>query len=141
MTFVTDRIAIGNCRDAIDLEGIRAAGIRSILCLNGQLRGRSPESCGVEALRVFDLRDGPGNDPRLFEHALRTVGAYSRKHPRLLVHCHAGRSRSVVVVAGHLMQAEGWSSAEAIEFIAQRREIALTPGIMGLLDSANRAPF
>ncbi len=133
MTFITDRIAIGNFEDAQDLKALNATGIRSILCLNGLLRERSPESCGVEVLRVFDLRDGPGNDPYLFEQAVKTVGKFVRDAPNLLVHCHAGRSRSVVVVAGHLMRTEGFSMDEAIALIARHREIALTPGITELL--------
>jgi protein tyrosine phosphatase (PTP) superfamily phosphohydrolase (DUF442 family) len=133
LTLITDKIAIGNCEDAQDKEGIRAFGIRSILCLNGLLLGRSAESCGVEALRVFDLRDGPGNDPYVFEQAVTTVGKFAREFPNVLVHCQAGRSRSVIVVASHLMQTGGFSAGEAIDYIAQRREIALTHGIIHLL--------
>lgn len=50
----------------------------SILCLNGLLLDRTPEACGVEALRVFDLRDGQGNDPYLFEQVVATVGKVSQ---------------------------------------------------------------
>jgi hypothetical protein len=99
MTFITDTIAIGNFIDAEDRATREAAGIRSILCLNGLLQGCKPADCGVEALTCFNLTDGSGNDPWLFDRAVKIVGEYALKHPKLLVHCHAGRSRSVMVVA------------------------------------------
>ena len=99
------------------------------------------EACGVEALKVFDFRDGPGNDPWQFRLAVKTIAEFIRKFPNLLVHCHAGRSRSVVVVAGHLMAHEKWSQAEAITFISRRREIALTPGITNLLHESDEPLF
>ncbi len=100
MTFITDTIAIGNCHDAEDLTVQEQAGIRSILCLNGLLSPFTAADCGVDALTSFHFRDGSGNDPEVFERAVSIVGEYSRQHPKLLVHCHAGKSRSVMVVAG-----------------------------------------
>ena len=52
---------------------------------------------------------------------------------RILVHCHAGRSRSVVVVARFLMQSRGLAAQAALDLIAARREIYLSPGIEELL--------
>lgn len=107
MNFITDSIAIGNTHDATDLAGLQAAGIRSILCLNGQLAGRTPEDCGVDELTCLNLVDGKGNDPWLFERAVKAVGHHATKHPKLLVHCQAGKSRSVMVVACHLVRQNG----------------------------------
>ena len=54
----------------------------------------------------------------------------------LLVQCHAGRSRSVIVVAAHLMRTERLRPEEALERVAARREVAITPGIERLLRGA-----
>ena len=138
MTFITDTIAIGNFIDAEDRANREAAGIRSILCLNGLLQGCKPEDCGVEALTCFKLRDGPGNDPWLFDRAVRIVGEYALKHPRLLVHCHAGRSRSVMVVASHLVSQNAWDLRQALAFIhAKRPEIVLPDELMSTWDVNN----
>ena len=134
MTAITDSLFIGNFENVEKPEVLASEGVQSILCLNGYLRGRAPESCGVQALRVFDLKDGPGNDPHVFKLAVRAVGELTSSHPKLLVHCHAGRSRSVVVVAGYLMQTHDMTAAEAIAKIAACREIAITPGLAALLD-------
>jgi protein-tyrosine phosphatase len=69
------------------------------------------------------------------DQAVRLVGVLSEQSPKLLVHCRAGRSRSVVVLAGYLMRERRWSCDKAIAFIAGRHDIQLTPGIEGLLRS------
>jgi protein tyrosine phosphatase (PTP) superfamily phosphohydrolase (DUF442 family) len=135
MTFITETIAIGNCVDAEDQAALQAAGIRSILCLNGQLAGRTPEHCGVEALACFSFIDGAGNDPGLFGRAVRLVGQYATQNPKLLVHCQAGRSRSVMVVAVYLARQNGWELRKALDFIhARRREILHPAALLSLWD-------
>jgi hypothetical protein len=130
MTFITDTIAIGNCMDAEDQTAIGAAGIRSILCLNGLLAGRTPEQCGVEALTCFNFIDGCGNDPALFDRAVRIVTQYSAQSPKLLVHCHAGRSRSVMVVAAHLVRQTGWDLRKALDLIHTKRRDIVHPRVL-----------
>ncbi len=135
MDWITDTIAIGNYLDAENLELRLSNNILSMICLNGKLRGVSARDLQLDALEVYDLKDGPGNNPEIFCRAVRSVGHLSRKHPRLLVQCHAGRSRSVIVVAGHLMIAHGWTSAEALSYVGARREMALTAGLEAILAS------
>lgn len=135
MNWITDNIAIGNYLDAQDAVLHRAEGIRSVLCLDGKLRGIAPETMELAALAVFDFKDGPGNDPGVFKRAVETVSRLSKSHPKLLVQCHAGRSRSVITVAAHLMRSHKWSASQAISFIGGKREIAITPGIERLLQA------
>ena len=137
MDWITDTIAIGNYLDAEDTTTRLTNGIKSMICLNGKLRGVSPETLQLDALDNYDLKDGPGNNLDIFRRAVESVGYSARRHPKLLVHCHAGRSRSVVVVAAHLMLTNKWSAQEALSFVSARREAALTEGIELLL----RAPF
>ena len=133
MHWITDTIAIGNHLDALDAGQQRTEGIRSLLCLDGKLRGVSAGTLGLDALAVFELTDGPGNNPEIFQRAVETVARFSKEHPRLLVQCHAGRSRSVIVVAANLMRTRRWTTEEAVSFIRGKREIAITPGIEKLL--------
>ena len=137
MDWITDAIAIGNYIDAEDTEARLANGIRSMICLNGKLRGVRPETLKLDALDNYDLKDGPGNNLEIFRRAVENVGYSARRHPKLLVQCHAGRSRSVVIVAAHLMRTNQWSAQEALSFVSSKREAALTDGIELLL----RAPF
>ena len=138
MTFITDTIAIGNFIDAEDRATREAAGIRSILCLNGLLQGCKPSDCGVEAMTCFDLTDGSGNDPWIFDRAVKIVGHYALQHPKLLVHCHAGRSRSVMVVASHLVRQNAWDLRQALAYIhAKRPEIVLPDELLSVWDVNN----
>jgi hypothetical protein len=137
MDWITDNIAIGNYLDAEDAQLRQSSGIRSMICLNGKQAGIRPESLQLDYLDNYDLKDGPGNNPDIFRRAVESVAFAVRRHPKLLVQCHAGRSRSVIVVAAHLMRANRWPAEQALAFVASKREIALTSGIEGLL----RAPF
>ncbi|MFZ2279988.1 MAG: dual specificity protein phosphatase [Prosthecobacter sp.] len=138
MTFITDTIAIGNFVDAENRAAMEVAGIRSILCLNGHFYDCTPADCGVEALTCFNLRDGPGNAPWLFDRAVKIVGEYALKHPKLLVHCHAGRSRSVMVVASHLVRMNAWDLRQALALIhAKRPEIVLPDDLLSTWDVNN----
>jgi len=133
MDWITDNLAIGNYLDAQNGELHERESIRSLVCLDGKLRGVAPETLRMDALEAFDLKDGPGNNPDLFKRIVETIGRLSRKHPRLLVQCHAGRSRSVIAVTAHLMRTQSLSREDALSFVASKREILLTPGITELL--------
>jgi protein-tyrosine phosphatase len=137
MDWITEDLAIGNYVDAEDDAVLRSSGIRSIICLNDHLRGVSAESRQLDSLENFNLKDGPGNDPEMFRRAVESVARAVRRYPKVLVHCHAGRSRSVIVVAAHLIRVHRWSSQEALTYVTARREAAITPGIESLL----QAPF
>ena len=138
MTFITDTIAIGNFMDAQDHAALQEAGIRSILCLNGLLSGLQPDDLGVEAMTCFNFTDGSGNNPQLFERAVKIVGRYAQQNPKLLVHCHAGKSRSVMVVASHLVRQHQWDLREALEFIqAKRPEIMHPEDLLAIWDVNN----
>ncbi|MFZ4703629.1 MAG: hypothetical protein ACOYMG_26600, partial [Candidatus Methylumidiphilus sp.] len=53
--------------------------------------------------------------------------------PSGLVHRHAGRSRSVTVVAGYLVQIKGLSPTAAYDYISTKRETAVQSGLPELL--------
>jgi protein-tyrosine phosphatase len=135
MDWITEEIAIGNYLDAEDAAALRTSGIRSMICLNDKLRGVRPETLELDALSNYYLKDGPGNNPDIFKRAVDAVGLLSKRNPKLLVFCHAGRSRSVVVVAAHLIKTNRWTAEHSVAFIAAKRDIALTPGIEALLKS------
>jgi protein-tyrosine phosphatase len=53
----------------------------------------------------------------------------------VLVQCHAGRSRSAVVVAGHLVRSHGVGAEEAVALVAARRAVNITPALLSLLEA------
>ncbi len=134
MDKITERIWIGNSDEAKDRESLQVAGIRSALCLDGCMTRVGAEEVGVERIEVVELIDGAGNRPEVFLRAVRLLRGLAVKHPPVLVHCYAGRSRSAAVVCNFLMREEGNSLAEAMRRITSKRKVAIAAGLQKLLD-------
>jgi hypothetical protein len=134
MDRITEDIWIGNFLDAQDRASLAGAGIRSMLCLDGCLAGSKAEDVGVERVEVVVLIDGPGNPPERFMRAVRLLGEMASRHAPVLVHCHAGRSRSAAVVCKYFMQKEGDSLAEAMRRITAKRLVLIEAGLQEALD-------
>ncbi len=133
MDWITDDVAIGNYLEAQDSELLRRHGFRSVLSLDGTLTPADAPRLRVDAVATFRLIDGPGNDLRMFRQAVESLGKLAESHAPVLVHCHAGRSRSVVVVAGHLARSLGIDPEEAIARVTAKREVNVTPALAELL--------
>ena len=134
MDNITDKIWIGNYLDARDRAALAKAGIQSILCLDGCLAGANVEELQVERIEVVELIDGAGNPPERFLRAVKLLRELVSKHAPVLVHCHAGQSRSAAVVCKFFMQEEGNSLAEAMRRITSKRRVAIIAGLQEALD-------
>ena len=133
MDWITDRVAIGDHAEARDAGLLSRQGIRSVLSLDGSLTPNDAEGLGVAAVVAFDLIDGDGNAPGALGLAVSALEGLLRAHAPVLVHCHAGRSRSVVVVAGFLARTLRLRAEEALARVAARRVVCITPEFEELL--------
>lgn len=122
MDWITPRIAIGNYLDAAALQ----AEIDAVLCLRDDCCDE--RRTDVDVLCI-PLVDGPGNDRRRVAEAVQFIADVCDAGDRVFVHCHAGRSRSVVVVARYLVEQRGMTAAGALALIASKRTIYLSDGI------------
>ena len=122
MDWITERIAVGNYIDAMEHE----KDVHAILCLR-------PECCDENNTNVdvlcIPLVDGPGNSTVNVTAALQFIHDVVSAGEKILVHCHAGRSRSVCVVAAYLMKFENCTRAQAMSRIQSKREVYLSDGI------------
>jgi protein-tyrosine phosphatase len=98
------------------------------------MTGKSAGEMGVERVEVVELIDGAGNPPAKFLRAVRLLQDLSLKHSPVLVHCHAGQSRSAAVVCKYFMQEEGNSLVEAMKRITSKRRVAIISGLQEALD-------
>ena len=134
MDWITPQIAIGNFEDAKAVGTSPDCAVDSILCLR--------EDCcedrdDVDAYAV-PLKDAAGNKSDEMADAMAFLHAAVQDGGKILVHCHAGRSRSVCMVAAYLIVHHGYSRARALELIASKREIYLSTGIEEILQWAER---
>jgi protein-tyrosine phosphatase len=135
MDWITDEIAIGNYLEAQDVSLLKNERIQSVLSLDRTLEGKSAAEMALQQIEVVPLEDAPGNDPRLFRRAIDSLTRLIEEAAPVLVQCHAGRSRSAIVVAGFLMHAHGLEAHEALNRVAAKREIAITAGLERLLET------
>ncbi len=135
MDQITNSIWIGNYLDGADREARRAAGIRAILCM----AGKSAVDEETERLEVVELKDGAGNPREKFLRAVRLLKELISQHSKVLVHCHAGQSRSAAVVCKYFMQEEGNTLAEAMKRITSKRRVAIVAGRLWIFDRATLA--
>ncbi len=134
MDCVAPKIFIGNRVEANSREALERDLIRATICLDGCMKGIDAAPLGLAEIVVVPLSDGPGNSPLLFHHAVSELRRLVQCHERVLVHCHAGISRSAALVTKYLMVEETLPAEEAFRRVKQmRRQVALTPGIEDLL--------
>lgn len=129
MDWITDQIAIGNFLDA--KSDNLTQRVDSILCLIENCCDEDHDDLDVLCL---PLLDGLGNNPRYLAAAVEYIDDMVSSGDRILVHCHAGRSRSVCVGARYFMEFEGFSQVEALALIKSKREIYLSNGIEEILN-------
>lgn len=131
--WITDTIAIGSRVEALDARLVAEGRFHSILSLDGPLEPADMQLFASLRLRSYRLIDGPGNDAGLYLRAVNAVGQLVTAASPALVHCHAGRSRSPVVVAGHLSKTLRLDPAEALALVRLKREVVITAGLERLL--------
>jgi predicted protein tyrosine phosphatase len=125
MCQITDRIWIGNAEDAMDASQMEKNGITAVLNVMRTMTDMPDykEMDGVDYTYV-QLLDGPGNTKEQFISAVLSLRKYLFDGHKVLVHCRAGISRSVSVVACYLWGTGVYTLEDAIDLIKEKRPIA-----------------
>ncbi len=137
MDWITEQIAIGGIRDAAaffknEQKKASSSDINAILCLDPDCKNcdKQSENFNIECLPLID---GSGNDIRNLNDAVDFIDDVVSAGEKILVHCHAGRSRSVCIAARYFMMKNGMTKHDALKMIESHREIYLSPGIEEIL--------
>lgn len=127
MNFITERIAIGNRHEAKDLELLLSKDIDAVLNLAYDLDISYFEfyheyeyKFPIEYQKV-GLIDGEGNKLTTFAAAVYMLDQLLERHDKVLVHCHAGVSRSASVVATYISHKNGISFEGALDWVKKKR--------------------
>lgn len=117
--FVTDRLAIGDVASRATPGFVAVVSLLATAPWDEQYGAPAvPEGVPVH---MIDLRDGEKG----LETHLDGAVAFIAEHITngcVLVHCGAGLSRSVSVVAAYLCRYAGMSLSEAVNFIKEKRQ-------------------
>jgi hypothetical protein len=114
---INDYIWLGSQEDAQDLEKLSALGVTHVLNVARQC----PPVHEMDFLYLrIDLLDHPGEDlTSAFAAAFDHIRDARACGGQVLVHCVAGMSRSVAIVAAWLVQGEGMSLKQAMDLVSQ----------------------
>ena len=123
MNWITENVAIGSIMD-VERAAKECNAILSLV----RLPAGVVLPVEIEH-QLVEIIDGGGNSERNVRIAVDFINDFVRDGEKVFLHCHAGRSRSVVILAIHLMEFYGLSRGSALAKIQSKREIALTPGI------------
>jgi protein-tyrosine phosphatase len=92
---ITPQISIGDSEDAKHADNKRYDAVLNV-AIDLDIQD------GFKYRHKVGLYDGPGNHPATFFAAVVLLDSLVKSGKRVLVHCHAGMSRSVIVVAAWL---------------------------------------
>ena len=117
MDWITEHIAIGNHIDAHNVALRKRFGFSAVVSLDGSMTAAAAEANGYDDWFITTLIDGAGNSFDLHRKIIHALIDMAEGCPPVLVHCHAGRSRSVAVVAGYLVKTQGMSPKAAFDLL------------------------
>ena len=115
--YIDLNIYLGGYRCATDLNTLVSLNITRIIICGSGLKQCFPEQ--VNYLQ-FEIEDEVDQDLRC--HFQEAYDFISTAKDNVLVHCHAGISRSATIVLSYLMRHKSITFAEASEFLATKRK-------------------
>lgn len=111
---------VGNSNDARDIDNLRRLGIKRVLNVATDLEG--PWFHGDYRNYKIPLTDGPGNQLYQYQLALYTATTILSHGEKLLIHCHAGISRSPSIAAACLVfLKKARTIEEALQIVKRHR--------------------
>ena len=117
------------CRDDIDVLK-RVCGITAVLNLqtDDDLRDKGLDWPSLEAsyrsieVRRVPMRDGDhGDQRRMLPEGVRALAGLLASGRTVYLHCNAGVGRSPLVAMAYLYWCRGWTPAEAMRYVEERR--------------------
>lgn len=135
--FETDRVPaqilpglfLGSIGAAFDKEMLRKSKITYILCCCDGVEPPFPKSFTYKILALEDKRSK--DVAQFFEETANFIHDILSQKQKVLVHCKAGKSRSVTIVMSYLMKHRNKTVDEALELIREnRKDVMSNTGFM-----------
>lgn len=116
ITYILDNVAVGNSQDSIGAKNEQFDAILNVaidLDIKDEFKWR----------HKVGLLDGPGNHPDTMIAAVLMLHSLVNSKKRVLVHCHAGKSRSVMITSLYVSIAKNSNFDEVLQKVMKNRGV------------------
>jgi len=118
---ILDKLWLGNINAAFHYKFLQENGITHVLTVHQDLKPMYPELFTYMVIQVEDFDNS--KVIHHFEDAINFIDL-GRTNGSILVHCTAGRSRSVTMVIAYLMKTRNENFQDSLDFVVKRRSVA-----------------
>ncbi|KAK7387798.1 hypothetical protein VNO78_22591 [Psophocarpus tetragonolobus] len=113
---------LGSIATAANKPALKDCNITHILTVSGRIPLAHPQDFIYKIIDVVDKEDE--DLKQYFNECFDFIDEAKRQGGGVLVHCFAGRSRSVTIVVAYLMKTRGMSFSEALQHVRSIRAAA-----------------
>ena len=123
---ITPNIYLSGFMIASNKEELKKHNIKSIIYCTKNLDNYFPNDFIYTNIPIDDTFDQ--HIEQYFDKTYKIIENSVNKNEKILVHCHAGISRSATIVIAYLMRKNKWSRDQALNFVKLKR-IIVNPNI------------
>ncbi|KAJ1405616.1 Tyrosine specific protein phosphatases domain [Sesbania bispinosa] len=135
---IDEGLFLGSVGTAANKDGLKNVNVTHILTVAGKLTPAHPGDFVYKTIDVVDRDDA--NLKQYFNECFDFIDEAKRHGGRVLVHCYAGKSRSVTIVVAYLMKTRGMSLSEALQHVKSKRpQAAPNPGFIRQLEEFEKS--
>lgn len=135
---IDEGLFLGSVGTANNKDALKSLNITHILTVAGKLPPAHPGDFVYKIIDVIDKEDV--NLKQYFDECFDFIDEAKRHGRGVLVHCFAGKSRSVTVVVAYLMKTLRMSLSEALQHVKSKRpQAAPNPGFIRQLEDFERS--
>lgn len=135
---IEEGLFLGSVGVALNKEALKNHNITHVLIVAKSLDPAFPNDFTYKKIDVLDTSDT--NLKEHFEECFYFIDSGRKDGGGVLVHCFAGRSRSVTIILAYLMKKHRMSLSHALELVRSKRpQVGPNPGFMIQLQSFQKS--
>ncbi|CAA2994697.1 dual specificity phosphatase 1-like [Olea europaea subsp. europaea] len=119
---IEEGLYLGSLGAAHDKSTLKRLNVTHILTVAHSLSPAHPNDFIYKTIPVMDREDV--DISQYFSECFKFIEEAKKTGGAVLVHCFAGRSRSVTIVVAYLMMKNGMNLSEALEHVKRKRPVA-----------------
>ncbi|GAB2220157.1 hypothetical protein Droror1_Dr00007800 [Drosera rotundifolia] len=126
---IEEGLFLGSARAAANKERLKSLNVTHVLTVATRLSPAHPNDFTYKIVEVSDSEDT--NLAKYFHECFDFIDEAKKTGGAVLVHCHAGISRSVTIVLAYLMNRHGIPLSDAVKHVkAKRPKARPNPGFL-----------